>query len=85
MNGPQNARFLEEIAHRGGGAVISSYNEVFSDFVPFFYRTYNPYMWLAAIALIAMLLEVAVRKFKFKWPHEIIREKINARKENKNQ
>ena len=32
------------------------------------------------LALICFLLDVAVRKFKFKWPHEIIRD-YKAKKE----
>ena len=35
-------------------------------------KTYNPTLVFMIIALVLFLLDVAVRKFKFKWPHEIV-------------
>ncbi len=40
-------------------------------------KDFDPRIYLSAAALILLLLGVAVRKFKFKWPHEVIRPKRN--------
>ncbi len=34
---------------------------------------YDPQKLFAILAIVFMLLDIAVRKFKFKWPHEIVR------------
>jgi hypothetical protein len=80
---------LETIALRGKGSVIEDLDspmEIFKDFVTSFRRTFDPRYLFAILAIVLFLLDVAVRKFKFKWPHEIIRAykekkaKKNARK-----
>lgn len=80
---------LETIALRGKGSVIEDLDspmEIFKDFVTSFRRTFDPRFLFAILAIVLFLLDVAVRKFKFKWPHEIIRAykekkaKKNARK-----
>ena len=38
-------------------------------------RTYDPALVLLILSAVFILLDIAVRKFKFKWPHEIIRER----------
>lgn len=80
LNDNDNSSFLLSLAKSGNGKIASSVEQVFEDFVQSFYRTYDPRVLLASAILIALLLEVAVRKFKFKWPHEIVREKRTARK-----
>lgn len=80
LNDNDNSSFLLSLAKSGNGKIVSSVEQVFEDFVQSFYRTYDPRVLLASAILIALLLEVAVRKFKFKWPHEIVREKRTARK-----
>ena len=42
---------------------------------------YDPQKLFAILAIVLMLLDIAIRKFKFKWPHEIIR----TRKQRKTQ
>ena len=37
-------------------------------------RSYDPRIPFIITALVLFLLDIAVRKFKFKWPHEIIRD-----------
>lgn len=68
--------FLEDLAVRGNGTKvdIEEPGRVFSDFVTRLNKTYDPRIVFMAIALVLFLADVAVRKFKFKWPHEIIRE-----------
>ena len=79
LNDGDNAGFLTSLAANGKGEVVSSAEDVFGDFVQFFFREYDPRILLASVILAAVLLDVAVRKFKFKWPHELIREKREKR------
>lgn len=77
-----NTAHMAEIASAGGGDVIRDAAEVFDGLVSSFFRTYDPRGVLAAIVIIALLLDVAVRKFKFKWPHELIRERKSKKRKN---
>lgn len=68
---------LAALAERGGGKVITSVANlpaVFGNFDPTIKHVYDPRVLFMIIAIVAMLIDVAVRKFKFKWIHEIIRE-----------
>ena len=70
--------FLSEIAVSGNGQKVLDLNdpsEVFSDFVTETPMEYDPRIPILVTAIILFLLDVAVRKFKFKWIHEIIRER----------
>jgi hypothetical protein len=37
-------------------------------------REYDPRILFLILVIVFVLLDIAVRKFKFKWPHELIRE-----------
>lgn len=83
---------METLANRGGGMAVEDLNdpwEVFEGFVTELERTYDPRIIAMILVIVLFLLDVAVRKFKFKWPHELIRdykakkeesEKINSQK-----
>lgn len=73
--------FLGELAAKGKGIAIENYWEVFEGFEEVIHRIVNPRLWLCLIALCLFLCDIAVRKFKFKWIHEI----INDRKEQQKQ
>lgn len=66
---------IAALASAGGGQVITQPSAVFEGLSPTLARSFDPRGVLAVIVIIALLLDVAVRKFKFKWPHELIREK----------
>ena len=68
------ATFLERLAESGKGLVITESAEIFENFVESIVRTFDPRVTFIIIAIVLFLLDVAVRKFKFKWPHELIRE-----------
>ena len=74
--------FLERLAENGRGLVITESAEIFENFVESIVRTFDPRVTFIIIAIVLFLLDVAVRKFKFKWPHELIRE-YKANKELK--
>lgn len=77
-----NAAHIADLAAAGGGAVISDAAAAFEGLVVSFFRTYDPRGVLAVVIIVALLLDVAVRKFKFKWPHELIRERRNKKRDN---
>lgn len=70
-----NAAHIAELAAAGGGKTVGNAAAVFDGLITTFFRTYDPRGVLSVVVIVALLLYVAVRKFKFKWPHEIIREK----------
>ena len=75
---------LEKLAEDGNGAVIADFEdpvEVFENFITRIDMVFDPRFLFMILTLIMFLLEVAVRKFKFKWPHEIIRDYKNKKKE----
>ncbi len=76
---------LTELNTRTGGHMIDI-NEpemVYDDFEKSFSRSYDPRMLFFIIAIICFLLDIAVRKFRFKWIHEIIRERRLLKEKNK--
>lgn len=74
---------LEAIAKRGDGNYIGNsddYERVFENFVIDLDKSFDPRALFMIIAIVAILLDIAARKFKFKWLHEIIAEKKNKNK-----
>ena len=75
---------LTTLAARGNGKLIADNadpNEIFADFVTAIQSSFDPRYVFMIVALVLFLADIAVRKFKFKWPHELIR----AHREKKNQ
>lgn len=75
---------VEKLAEDGNGAVIADLEdpvEVFANFITRIDRIFDPRFLFMILTLIMFLLEVAVRKFKFKWPHELIREYRDKKQE----
>ncbi len=66
---------LTRIAAVGGGVPVEQLSDIFASFNPFLRKTYDPRLILIIVVLCAFLLDIAVRKFKFKWPHELWRER----------
>ena len=57
------------------GVVITDAQEVFRNAVKYLHIIIDPKIVFMIIAVVLFLLDIAVRKFKWKWPHEIIRDK----------
>jgi hypothetical protein len=69
---------IYSIAELGNGNVILDIDyvdEIYDSFIIILDKTYDPTFVLIIIAMISFLLDIAVRKFKFKWIHELIRER----------
>ncbi len=80
---PQLKEMLAELSDKTNGSAVIDLEdpiEVFSGFVTHLDLVEDPRLVLMIVAMVAFLLDIAVRKFKFKWIHEIIRE----HKEKKN-
>lgn len=63
---------MVDIAEFGRGVVIEEPAEVFDNVVKFLHNVINPKILFTILALCLLLLDIAARKFKWKWPHEII-------------
>lgn len=66
--------FMASLAEKGKGTAITETWEVFEGFEKVIHESYDPRLIFCIAALVLFLADIAVRKFKFKWPHEIIRE-----------
>lgn len=68
---------MSDIAAKGNGSLVADNDdpvEIFNELVISFARKFDPRYLFIIIAIVLFLADIAVRKFKFKWPHELIRE-----------
>ncbi|MBQ2712407.1 MAG: VWA domain-containing protein [Clostridia bacterium] len=75
QNTPKDMLVL--LAAAGNGSFIEDLNDratPFEGFVKDIDKTFDPRILFLILTLILMLLDIAVRKFKFKWPHELIKQ-----------
>ena len=78
---------LTELAKNGNGAMIEDLDnpwEIHEGFIINIDKVFDPRFLFMIIAITLFLLDIAVRKFKFKWPHELIREYKAKKDEQKN-
>jgi hypothetical protein len=68
--------FMVKLAEDGEGVVIENTNpySVIENVEQFLHKLINPRLLFLIIAMILFLVDMAVRKFKWKWPHELIRQ-----------
>jgi uncharacterized membrane protein len=62
--------FMEKLYQEGGGAAIFQVDGMFSDEAQSERRHVDPRYALITSAIVLFLLDIASRKFKFKWPNE---------------
>ncbi len=76
---------LSELAERGGGKTVAEDDpwSVFAEMVPEIHRTFDPRILFMITSIVLFLIDMIVRKFKFKWLHEIIREHKEKKAEEK--
>lgn len=77
---------LQNLAEAANGKLIADNEdpmEVFANFVTSIPKSFDPRYLFMILALVLFLTDVAVRKFKFKWPHEIVRAFRDKRKDKK--
>ena len=71
---PLGEELMALIATDGKGIVITDPVEVYQSFEKTLKFVLDPRIVFLIIVIVAVLLDIAVRKFKFKWPHELIHE-----------
>ena len=73
---------LKTFAMYGNGSYIEDLEDpnITESFETVVYREFDPRYLFAIIAIVLFLLDVAVRKFKFRWPHEIIKKYLRDKK-----
>ena len=67
----ESYKYIEKLTKNGKGKIYSLDDNVFAHDIIYDDLTYNPQLGLVILALILFLLDIAVRKFNWKWPHEI--------------
>jgi hypothetical protein len=68
-------KLAEELSLASNGVVITEPIEVFDNAVEYIHIVLDPRIVFAVIIIVFFLVDIAARKFKWKWPHEIIRDK----------
>ncbi|MBO7341276.1 MAG: VWA domain-containing protein, partial [Clostridia bacterium] len=66
---------MESLAEDTSGYVIADPLEIFENAVEYLHIILDPRTLFSIMIIVCFLVDIAVRKFKWKWPHEIIREK----------
>ena len=66
---------MKDLAAGGQGKVIKESHKIYEEIAKTLKRSYDPRIPFIITALVLFLLDIAVRKFKFKWIHEIIRDR----------
>lgn len=71
---------MTELASESGGAVIPTNAawSIFDEKIEHTKFVIDPTLALIIIVIVLFLLDIAVRKFKFKWLHEILRDRKNG-------
>lgn len=72
---PVSEELMTLLAADGRGIVITDSAEVFDSFSQYIKKVIDPRVLFLILSIVLVLLDIAARKFKFKWPHEIIRER----------
>lgn len=81
--GAEHRTFLANLSKDGNGALIEKENDfmkVFDGFVTEKEKIIDPKPLLIILSIILFLADIFVRKFKFKWLHEIVKDRKEKRK-----
>lgn len=81
INPEDGVTLLADLAESGNGIVVEDGDaaSVYDTFIKALHLSYDPRLPMLITALVLFLLDIAVRKFKWKWIHEIIRERKQRR------
>jgi hypothetical protein len=81
---PVKDALLAVLATDGRGVVVAPDEpaQVFESFEKTLLRTFDPRVLFLILIIVFLLVDIAVRKFKFKWIHELIRERRMKKAEN---
>ena len=72
-----DSAYVEELAKHGDGKFIAEDDagSIFAGLIARLVREVDPRLVIMILVIVLFLLDIAVRKFKFKWLHEIIRDR----------
>lgn len=85
----KGAALMAQMAQAAGGNAQNAADgdfdaaRAFDGFITSIPKTFDPRWLFMILAIVCFLIDIAVRKFKFKWPHEIIREMKQKKEEQK--
>ena len=63
------------LARNGRGVQITDPWQVYENVAQFLHKVVDPRLPFIIAVIVLLLMDIAVRKFKWKWPHELIRER----------
>ncbi len=76
-------RFVADLATNGNGvSVEDDIMSIYADVQKELQRSFDPKLLFIILAIVLFLLDIAVRKFKFKWIHELVRERKEKKANN---
>ena len=78
-----DTEFFLPLTNAGKGTLVADPEDpsvIYDNFKKTLERVFDPRYVFMIIAIVLFVTEIAVRRFKFKWPHEIIRAYIAKRK-----
>lgn len=67
-------QFVDELSVLGNGKMLFKTEGIFTEEALEIINSYNPKILLLSLIISCFILDIFARKFKFKWPHEIIRQ-----------
>ena len=68
-------KLTESLTSASDGFLLTDPLQVFDNAVEYLHIVIDPRIPFAIIIIVCFLLDIVVRKFKWKWPHEIIRDR----------
>ena len=68
-------KLAETLTESSDGVIITDPLQVFDNAVEYLHIVIDPRISFAIIIIVCFLIDIVVRKFKWKWPHEIIRDR----------
>lgn len=68
-------KLAETLTESSDGVIITDPLQVFDNAVEYLHIVIDPRISFAIIIIVCFLIDIIVRKFKWKWPHEIIRDR----------
>jgi Ca-activated chloride channel homolog len=78
----QGFRLIEEIADLGQGKVLYLTDGIFTEEAQIMTRDFDPRLLFLTLMSTCFVLDIFARKFKFKWPHELLRDFKAARNQS---
>jgi Mg-chelatase subunit ChlD len=67
-------QLVDEISNLGNGKVLYTTDGAFSEQAQVMINSFDPRYLFLSLMMLFFILDIFARKFKFKWPHELIRD-----------